>query len=141
MIRNEREYKISRAALQKFEKAIAHIAKLRQTSKIEPWKLELQKNATLSMMDDLRIQLREFEKLKAGKFKLSIFDNLESIPTNLIKARISLGWTQKDLARRIGTTEQQIQKYEASNYKTASFQKVTEIVTVFKEEQSHGGQV
>lgn len=137
MISNEREYKITRSALEKFERAIKHIAHLRRKSKTEPWKLELQENATLSMMEDLRIQLKEYEKLKSGKFKLSVLDNVESIPVNLIRARISLGWTQKELAQRIGTTEQQIQKYEASDYKTASLKKVTAIISVFKEEQRH----
>lgn len=140
MIRNEREYKITRAALGKFEKALTHIVQLRHKSKIEPWKLELQEKATLSMMEDFKIQLKEYEKLKAGRFKLSVLDSFESIPINLIRARISLGWTQRDLAQRIGTTEQQIQKYEASDYKTASLKKVTEIINVFKEEQGHNHQ-
>jgi DNA-binding transcriptional regulator YiaG len=120
VIRNEREYKITRATLEKFGEAIKHIAQLRRKSKIEPWKLGLQENATLSMIEDLKVQLKEYEKLKAGRFKLSVLDNVESIAVNLIRARISLGWTQRDLAERIGTTEQQIQKYEASDYRTAS---------------------
>jgi ribosome-binding protein aMBF1 (putative translation factor) len=90
------------------------------------------------MMEDLKGQLGEYEKLKTGRFELSVLDNVESIPINLIKARISLGWTQRDLAQRIGTTEQQIQKYESSDYKTASLKKVTEIVSAFREEQKHG---
>jgi transcriptional regulator with XRE-family HTH domain len=65
---------------------------------------------------------------------------VEAIPTSLICARIALGWTQKELAKRLGTTEQQIQKYEATEYESASFRKISEIVSVLKSatQQSRG---
>jgi ribosome-binding protein aMBF1 (putative translation factor) len=137
MIKNEREYKITNASVKKFEKALAQIAKLKTGSEIEPRKLKLQEDATKSILAELKEQVVEYDKLKKGKFRLSILDGMETLPSNLIKARIALGWTQKDLAKRLQTTEQQIQKYESSNYESASLRRIIEIVSIMKEEQKH----
>ena len=45
----------------------------------------------------------------------------------LIQARIAAGLTQEDLAARLGVKPQQIQRYEASDYQTASFARLREI--------------
>ena len=84
----------------------------------------------------------EYDKLKKGKFRLSIFDGVEALPDNLIKARIALGWTtQKDLAERLKTTEQQIQKYESSNYESASLRRVVEIISIMQQDKPHTGRM
>jgi transcriptional regulator with XRE-family HTH domain len=41
---------------------------------------------------------------------------LEHVGLELIQTRKDLGWTQKRLADRLGVTEQQVQKLEASRY-------------------------
>jgi ribosome-binding protein aMBF1 (putative translation factor) len=137
MIKNEREYKITKASVKRFEKSLVHITTLTKDSKIEPAKLKLQEAANKSILAELRKQLIEYDKLKAGKFELSKLNELEAIPDNLIKARVALGWTQKDLAKRLKTTEQQIQKYEANNYKSASLSRIIEIIGIFKQEHKH----
>jgi Helix-turn-helix len=50
-----------------------------------------------------------------------VLGSLNDLPTTLIKARISAGMTQKELAEKIGIREQQIQRYEANHYNSASF--------------------
>jgi transcriptional regulator with XRE-family HTH domain len=44
---------------------------------------------------------------------------LEIVGAGLIQARKDLKWTQKNLADRLGITEQQIQKLEATKYARA----------------------
>ena len=51
------------------------------------------------------------------------------LPTVLIKARIAQGLSQKDLAERIGLKEQQIQRYEATDYASASLNRIKEVVS------------
>jgi transcriptional regulator with XRE-family HTH domain len=41
---------------------------------------------------------------------------LEHVGLELIQSRKDLGWTQKNLADKLGVTEQQVQKLEASKY-------------------------
>jgi ribosome-binding protein aMBF1 (putative translation factor) len=135
MIKNEREYRITKAALKKMEDALEHIEMLRGKGKHDAAKLKLQEAATKSMLADLRDQIAEYEQLKKGRFKAAALELVEAVPSNLIRARIALGWTQKDLAERLGTTEQQIQKYEATDYESASFKKVLEIAGVLRDAQ------
>lgn len=137
MIKNEREYRITKASLRKVEDALAHIQTLRKDGKHDAAKLKLQELATKSMLGDLQDQIADYEKLKKGKFSATALNLVEAVPSNLIRARIALGWTQKDLAERLGTSEQQIQKYEATDYESASFRKIIEIVSILKEAQSN----
>jgi ribosome-binding protein aMBF1 (putative translation factor) len=133
MIKNEREYKITKAALARFEASLEQIERLRFKGGKNTAKLKLQEAAAKSMLSELQEQIAEYDQLKRGKFKLSALDVVETIPINLIRARIALGWTQKDLAQRLGTTEQQIQKYESTDYESASFRKIAEIASVLKQ--------
>lgn len=132
MIKNEREYKITKASLAKFEQALSVLTKLQDKTPKDAAKRKLQEAATKSMINDLQEQIGEYEQLRAGRFDLGSLDVVEAIPSSLICARIALGWTQKELAKRLGTTEQQIQKYEATDYESASFRKISEIVSVLK---------
>ena len=53
------------------------------------------------------------------------------LPSILIKARIAQGLSQKDLAERIGLKEQQIQRYEATDYASANLSRIKEVVIAF----------
>lgn len=133
MIKNDREYKITKASLAKFEQSLALIVSRRES--VEPGnlaKLQLQEAAARSMFSELREQIDEYEQLRAGRFDLAALDMVDAIPRSLIRARIAAGWTQKKLAERLGISEQQIQKYESTDYESASFRKIHEIATVLK---------
>lgn len=132
MIKNEREYKITKASLSKFEEALAVILKQKEKGTKDRAKLKLQEDAARSILNELKEQIQEYEQLKGGKFDLATLDMVEALPSSLIRARIAIGWTQKELAKHLGTTEQQIQKYEATDYESASLRKINEIVAVLK---------
>ena len=46
-----------------------------------------------------------------------------------IEARIAAGLTQKELAEKFGVHEQQIQRYEASNYHAVGFDRLQEVMS------------
>ena len=46
----------------------------------------------------------------------------------LIKARIARRMSQRDLAERIGLKEQQIQRYEATNYASVSLSQIKDVM-------------
>lgn len=54
-------------------------------------------------------------------------NSLEALPRALIKARIAAKLSQKDLAERLGLKEQQIQRYEATEYNSANLARVIEV--------------
>ena len=75
--------------------------------------------------------MREYESLKAGKFRWDSLSMVADLPLVLIKARIAGGLSQKDLAERVGLKEQQIQRYEATDYATANLARIKEVVNAF----------
>jgi len=128
MINNERQYKITRAQAAKFAQALRAIREDGGGSAgTHPLIAKAQEDALSSQLDDLQKELREYESLKAGEFRLDRLTAVDELPTVLIKARISQGLSQKDLAERIGLKEQQIQRYEATEYASASLSRIREV--------------
>ena len=101
---------------------------LSEEAGVHPLILKAQKEAVRSQLSDLEADLREYESLKSGIFKLDQLKTVKEIPTILIKARIAQGLSQKDLAERLGLKEQQIQRYEATDYASAKLTRIREIV-------------
>ncbi|NJM48483.1 MAG: helix-turn-helix transcriptional regulator [Alkalinema sp. RU_4_3] len=52
---------------------------------------------------------------------------VSDLPEILIEERKRLGLTQRQLAEKIGLKEQQIQRYEATRYQSASLQRLCEV--------------
>jgi ribosome-binding protein aMBF1 (putative translation factor) len=131
MIKNERQYRITRAQSQKFEQALADLASCAENKKQEnPILFETQRSALESQLDELQEELAEYEALMVhGKGEPLMFEvnSLEAVPQILIKARIAAKLSQKDLAERLGLKEQQIQRYEATEYASANLARVIEV--------------
>ena len=53
--------------------------------------------------------------------------SLSELPGVLIRARIAMGLSQTDLARRLNMKPQQVQRYEATNYMSASLARLIEV--------------
>jgi transcriptional regulator with XRE-family HTH domain len=54
--------------------------------------------------------------------------SLEELPQALIQARIARGLSQKELADRLGLKEQQVQRYEATNYASAKLAMLEQVM-------------
>jgi DNA-binding XRE family transcriptional regulator len=126
MIRNERQYIIAKAQIKKFRKALGEFNK--QKSSAHPMLVKAQKEAIQSQLAELEDQVNEYEKLRSGEYKVLKGSSFYDLPIELIRARIALGLTQKQLAERVGLKEQQIQRYEENNYASASFSRLKEII-------------
>ena len=53
--------------------------------------------------------------------------SLDQLADGLIKARIAAGLSQRALADRLELKEQQIQRYEAERYASASYRRLCEV--------------
>ena len=130
MIKNERQYRITRAQAERFECTLEELrGRGQENTDVHPLIAKAQEDAVSSQLADLRSELREFELLKAGKFPIGDLEIVSGLPYMLIKARIAQGMSQKDLAERIGLKEQQIQRYEATDYSSASLSRIREVVS------------
>jgi ribosome-binding protein aMBF1 (putative translation factor) len=87
----------------------------------------IQRGALESQLAELDAQLTEYEKLRSGSLKKLKKSRFQNLPLELIRARIARGMTQKDLARKLGLKEQQIQRYEETEYASASLGRVYEV--------------
>lgn len=131
MIKNERQYRITKNQVDRFSRTLDHLRQQPAEAKdVHPLIAKAQKDALQSQLADLKKQLQEYEALKAGHFDLSALNAVAELPTVLIKARIAQGLRQKDLAERLGLKEQQIQRYEATDYATASLTRIKEVANV-----------
>jgi transcriptional regulator with XRE-family HTH domain len=129
MIKNERQYRITKAQVAKFERALEQLAQGPVGGRpVHPLLQKAQEDALRSQMADLRAQLEEYEALRSRKHAVLELASFEELPRALIQARIAASISQKELAARLGLKEQQIQRYEATEYASASLARVTEVI-------------
>lgn len=129
MIKNERQYLITKTQVERFERTLEEIVSGNSGDEdLHPFIAKAREDAIRSQVADLRTELQEYEALKAGNFELEQLGVVSGIPAMLIKARIARGMSQRDLAERIGLKAQQIQRYEATDYASASLSRIEEIV-------------
>jgi transcriptional regulator with XRE-family HTH domain len=127
MITNERQYKITRGEADRFSKAIGDLVKRPARADVHPRLLQAEREAMQSQLDDLQAELLEYDRLKSTDLSVISINSFEGLADGLIKARIASGLSQKALAERLGLKEQQIQRYEAERYGSASYQRLREI--------------
>jgi len=127
MIKNDRQFRITKAQVQRFEKAIKDVAAAPKRA-IHPVLQKAEMDALKSQLSDLRQELEEYTALRSGKRKTVAFGSFEDLPKTLIQARIASGLTQEELASKLGLKPQQIQRYEATDYHSASMERMSEIL-------------
>ena len=71
--------------------------------------------------------IETYEFLKSSESMQMEIRSLSELPYALICLRIASGLTQKDLASRTGVAEQQIQRYEATRYISASLERINQV--------------
>ena len=128
MIKNERQYRITKAQAAKLEAALESFsAQSADDRKTHPRLVKAQADALRSQLESLRGELREYEDIKAGETPPPDLSYIAVVPQDLIHARIASGLSQKELAERLGMPEQQIQRYEATEYESVSLARIMEI--------------
>lgn len=139
MIKNERQYRITRAQADRFSEALGSLeTDAAHESELHPILLAAQKDALQSQLSDLQAEISEYEALKAGDFAFEQLEGVSELPILLIRARIASGLSQRELADRLGLKEQQIQRYEATDYGSASFARISEVVSALGIEMDEG---
>jgi DNA-binding XRE family transcriptional regulator len=127
MIRNEREYRITKAQAEKFRTALEHPGD--PPKGVHPRLHKASIDAARAQLQDLDAQVSSYEALKAGKVKAALRGSLDELGDLLVRARIARKWTQKQLAERLSVHMQQVQKYEAESYASASLTRVRDVAT------------
>ncbi len=129
MIKSEREHAVTVELMQRFERSVDQLEHSPSHSDpIDPMMRQIQLAALRSQLDDLRAEAAEYEALRAGTKRRQVVEVFEDVSDTLIAGRIAAGLTQRQLAERLGLKEQQIQRYEATEYRSASLARVEQVV-------------
>ncbi|MCC7368795.1 MAG: helix-turn-helix domain-containing protein [Chloroflexi bacterium] len=122
MIANELQRRVTQTAIREFEEALARLDA--DAGDRPEWVRTGLRAGMESQLADLHQELADYEALRSGRVRVLELDSLVQLPEALIRARIAAGLSQKELARRLGLKEQQVQRYEARRYAGASLERI-----------------
>ena len=127
MIANERQYRITKTQLGRFEESLAAHDGGKPSVEVDPRVHRAMRDAMASEAEQLRAQLHHYEQLRDGHITGREIESLHELPTALIEARIAAHLTQRELAERLGIAEQQVQRWEANNYSGVNLDRLQNI--------------
>ena len=126
MIENERQYRISKAWVEKFAQSAQQMAG--RGAAADPLIQAAMAAQYQSQIEELQHDLADYDALRGGQVTTLDVESLTALPEALIRARIAAGLTQKELAVRLGLKEQQVQRYESTRYSGVSLERTQAIV-------------
>ena len=118
MIKNEKQYSISKKLLNEINE---NIADLQKDTTQHPLKIKLLLASALNMQKEIEQDLLLYETLKKDKNKVLKERLFSDLPSLLTEYKIKSGLTQKEFAAQLGIKEQQLQRYEADNFRSVTF--------------------
>jgi HTH-type transcriptional regulator/antitoxin HipB len=125
MIKNEKQYKITKKKLEEFTEAI-----LKKQNSPDP--LSGQDKLILVslqvMQEQFKKEIAVYEHLKTNMSSLLNERSIDELPELLIEYKVKSGLTQKEFSKKIGMKEQQLQRYEAENFNSISFKNLLKIL-------------
>ncbi|MCY4459034.1 MAG: XRE family transcriptional regulator [Albidovulum sp.] len=124
MIYSDKQYGISSGELTKLKSALAATEALLPN---DDWVQELEIEGLKSQIAEIEADITHYRLLKAGEIGFTKSYSLNSLPSILIQARIASGMSQSDLAKSLGLKPQQVQRYEATEYMSASLARLIEV--------------
>lgn len=114
MITNERQYRITRAWVERFERDMAAV--FEQAGTLDERARQALLDQYASQVEELRSDLDAYDALRRGDVRVIELHSLTELPDALIQARIAAGISQEALAQRLGLRKQQVQRWEATRY-------------------------
>lgn len=127
MIQNERQYRVTKTNLERFKTVLE---RAETVPDLHPVQRRAQVGAIRSEIEVMSADLGEYEALREGNGGRLDVNVVLALPENLIRARIAAGLTHKDLAGLLGVKEQQVQRYERTQYRSASLERVIRVAEV-----------
>ncbi len=115
------------------ERAAAQIAFLQAAvAKLARGKPSRRNDGTAARCEEImcarEAEIREYDALKRGEWKLPKVERLDQVPPLIPKIRIARGISQTELAHRLGVSKQAVSRYEESEYRTVGLARLQEIL-------------
>lgn len=127
MIKNKKQYTAMRKQLDELITEIRDAKSVLQCGSNAELRLQL---GTLEKgLVKLQKELEEYEKLTSQSLSWLEFDSFKDDMNKAIMSfRIASGMSQKELAKAMFIQEQQIQRYEQSDYLSAGFERILQLL-------------
>jgi HTH-type transcriptional regulator/antitoxin HigA len=125
MIKNEKQYKISR---NKLAGIAEEIARIRDGFEAPPAKEKLVLVSLGMMKAQMEEEMAAYDLLKKKRTGSLKARRISDLPSVIIEYKIHSGMTQKEFSRKIGMKEQQLQRYEAEDFRSISFKNLLKIL-------------
>jgi transcriptional regulator with XRE-family HTH domain len=132
MIKNDRQFRIIGGRVDRLQRLQDELLERLNDGSADRARTELELKAVRAEIRRLQDELDDYGALKEGRGEIGTAESVEDLPRLLIRARIAAGLTQADLAERLGLKEQQIQRYEATDYESASLSRLIEVAGVLR---------
>jgi HTH-type transcriptional regulator/antitoxin HigA len=131
MIKNEKEYKSTKAAIAAYQDALSNFSILRSIEQgVDPIIAKAQRASYERQINELQEQVSAYEALKSGEQTQLVADEILQVGQKLIAARVAMGLTQREFAGLAGLKEQQIQRYEKEAYSSANLKRLSFLASV-----------
>lgn len=127
MITNDYQYRLTKAAADKFRAALTELKRAPARADVHPRLLKAEREAMESQLRDLEAELSDYVRLKGSGTAHITIGSVSALGRGLVQARIAAGISQKELASRLHLKEQQIQRYEQTEYETASLGRLADV--------------
>jgi DNA-binding Xre family transcriptional regulator len=125
MIKNEKQYKITTKKLNSINQKIAEMNSGGDQLSITN---QLIMASLIDIKTDMENEIAAYDLLKLNIPANSEERVIDDLPLLLIEYKINSGLTQKEFSKKIGMKEQQLQRYEADNFKSISFKNLLKIL-------------
>lgn len=140
MITNDKQYRSTRVQIEKIRHAIESSQDGRD-EEIHPVFLAAHQVALKDQLEELEADVAKYDQLRSGAIYVFEAKSLRDLPKVLISARIARGMSQKDLGAFLGIHEQQIQRYESEQYRSASLGRLADIAEALNVQISERGEL
>ncbi len=125
MIKNEKQYKISKKKVIELNEEIERIS---NDPNKNPLRKELLTASLMVAKEEIEQDILLYETLKKDKKGILKERLFSELPTLLTEYKIKSGLTQKEFSEQLGIKEQQLQRYEADNFKSVTFKNLLKFV-------------
>ena len=128
MIKTQTAHQATRNELKKYDKMIQEQRNHFQSMGLSNEQIEIVLQPIYSYSEKLKEDILEYEQALKGEFQESYsFENLGPL---LISYRIYLGWTQTQLAEKLGVAVSQVSRDENNEYFGSSLEKMVKIMKI-----------
>lgn len=125
MISNEKQYNISKKRIETIK---ARIKELQNDDRQDSLKTMMMLAPIKNHLNEVQEEVVQYETLKKKK-KVTVKERpLSQLPQLITEFKIISGLTQKELSKKLGMKEQQLQRYEANRFKGISFDNLLQLI-------------